>query len=392
MTQVIDGGRSPIPVEVGFDVPHKQRRLTVAFRLILMIPHFVVMIVFGILVEIGVIIAWFVALFIGRIPKGAADFFARTIQYFTRVYAYGYLLTDRYPPFGLSHREYPVSVEISSGRLNRLAVLFRLILQIPAYIVLALVGGGLSVAMVFVWLVVLVAGTMPASLFQAVAAVLRYQARFAAYLLLVTSTYPGGLFGDSLAVIEPALPGAQEPTAVEEPTQVEEAPLMPPASPPLATTLVLTTAAKRLVTLFLVLGVIWTAGNIAFAVVIAPGANTWAQLEQPYRHLASATRTFQIQSATCGQTQDIACEQGALRTMAAALDTFNGEVRAIDYPAGAAQADALALERDTDAFSQLMKNAATAGSGSEFNGFISQLPEVGSRFDSDFNRLHDDLI
>jgi hypothetical protein len=385
MTQVVEGDRRPIPVEVGFDVPHKQRRLTVAFRLILMIPHFIVMIAFGILLEIGVVIAWFVALFIGRIPKGAADFFARTIQYFTRVYSYGYLLTDRYPPFGLSRREYPLSVEISSGRLNRLAVLFRLILQIPAYIVLVLVGTGLSVAMVFIWLIVLVAGTMPTSLYQAMAAVVRYQARFAAYLLLVTSTYPGGLFGDRAPVAEAAPPQAEEPTAVEEIAPP------PPASPPLATTLVLTTAAKRLVALFLVLGVIWTAGNIAFVAVLGPGATAWGQLEQPYRRLASATRTFQDRSRGCAQTHDIACEQSALRTMAAALDTFNGKVRAIDYPADA-QADALKLESDTDAFSQVLKNAAAATSGAEFNRLIGQIPDVGTRFDTDFNRLHDDLI
>ena len=372
MTQVIAGSRSPIPVEVGFDVPHKQRRLSVAFRLILMIPHFIVMIVFGILLEIGVVIAWFVALFIGRIPKGAAEFFARTIQYFTRVYAYGYLLTDRYPPFGLSRREYPLSVEISSGRLNRLAVLFRLILQIPAYIVL-------------------VAGTMPTSVYQALAAVVRYQARFASYLLLVTSTYPGGLFGDRAAAMEATAPPMEEPTEVEEAAPLPEAAPPAPASPPLATMLVLTKPARRLVSLFLVLGVIFTAGNIAIAIAIGPGANAWAQLEQPYRKLASATRTFQVHSAQCAQTQDIACEQTALRTMAAALDTFNGKVRAINFPVDA-QTDAVTLEGDTDAFSQLLKSAASSTSGSQFNGFLSQIPEVGTKFDNDFNKLHDDLI
>jgi hypothetical protein len=391
MTQVIEGGRSPIPVEVGFDVPHKQGRLSVAFRLILLIPHFVVMIVFGVLLEIGAVISWFVALFIGRIPKGAADFFARTIRYFTRVYAYGYLLTDRYPPFGLSRREYPLSVEITSGRLNRLAVLFRLILLIPAYIVLALVGGGLNVAIVFVWLIVLVSGTMPASLYQAIAAVVRYQARFAAYIFLATSTYPGGLFGDDAAPMEAAPPEMEEPTAVEEAATMPEAAPPVPASPPLATTLVLTKAAKRLVALFLVLGLIWTGGNIAFVAAIGPGAGAWAQLEAPYRKLATATRTFQLDSAQCAQTRDIACEQAALRTMATALDTFNGKVRAIDFPADA-QADALTLQSDTDAFSQLLKSAASSGSQSEFNGFLSQIPEVGTKFDNDFNKLHDDLI
>jgi hypothetical protein len=366
-----------------------------------MIPHFFVMAVFAILLEIGVVIAWFVALFIGRIPNGAADFVARTIQYFTRVYAYGYLLTDRYPPFGLSRREYPVSVEISSGRLNRLAVLFRLIIQIPAYVVLALVGTGLSVAMVFIWLIVLVAGTVPASLYQAMAAILRYQTRFVAYLTLATSTYPWGLFGDRAQAIAPPEADVQAPTseaqpseqAMEEPTEVEESTRGTPAQPqaPLATTLLLTKPTKRLIALFLGLGVVWTAGYFAFIAIAGPGLTAFGDLSTRYDALARATSAFQKSTVTCQQQHDIQCEQGALRTMSAALDTFSADVRTIDFPSDA-QADAQKLETDTDTFSQVLKQAASASSESEFVAAFNRIAGAGTLFDDDYNRLRHDLI
>jgi hypothetical protein len=396
MSEVIDVGRSPIPVVVGFDVPRRQRRLTVAFRIVLMIPHFVVLAIFGILLEIGVFIAWFVALILGRIPKGAQDFFARTIQYFTRVYAYGYLLTDRYPPFGLSRREYPLSVEISSGRLNRLAVLFRLILQIPAFIVMQLVVGGLNVAMVFVWLIVLVAGTMPATLYQAIAAILRYQTRFAAYITLANATYPAGLFGDPAEPMLPVEPHAHVAAApveqgIEQPVDVGEAQLPVPTQPPLATTLRLTKPAKRLVALFIALGLIWTAGYFAIIAVVGPRVNASSDLDDAYAPLSRATKEFQIASAACNQSRDIECEKDALRKIAAAMNRFAADVRAIDFPSDAV-ADAQQLETDTDAFGHLLKEAASASTDSEFNGFMSQIPDIGTRFDDDLNRLHDDLI
>ncbi len=46
------------------------------------------------------------------------------------------------------------------------------------------------------WLIVLIAGRMPRSLHEALAAAVRYQARVTGYFLMLTARYPGGLFGD----------------------------------------------------------------------------------------------------------------------------------------------------------------------------------------------------
>ncbi|MBV8980812.1 MAG: DUF4389 domain-containing protein [Acidimicrobiia bacterium] len=189
--------RRPDTVVVGFEGPGPQRRLTVAFRIILVVPHVILLALVSIVATLAAIVGWFAALVLGRLPDGLARFLGQFLQYSTRVSAYAfYLLTDRYPPFSLSDPNYAVSVNVAPGRLNRAAVFFRLILMIPAYVVVVLFQYGLEIAAVFIWLIVLVAGRMPTSLFEALAAVLRYNVRFQAYGLLLTADYPSGLFGD----------------------------------------------------------------------------------------------------------------------------------------------------------------------------------------------------
>ena len=46
-----------------------------------------------------VIVAWFALVFTGRYPRGMYDFVAGFLHYETRVFGYGCLLTDQYPPF-----------------------------------------------------------------------------------------------------------------------------------------------------------------------------------------------------------------------------------------------------------------------------------------------------
>jgi len=186
-----------MPIEVGFAGPAAQRRLTVLFRIILAIPQVIVLYVLAIAAEVVAIIGWFGALFTGRLPEFAADFLSGVLRWQTRVYAYTLLLTDQYPPFSQDDADYPVRVAIRPGPLNRLAVLFRIILAIPAAFVTAVLTYGLYTIFLFImWLIVLISGRMPASLHYAVSAALRYMIRYTGFLLMLTSEYPRGLFGD----------------------------------------------------------------------------------------------------------------------------------------------------------------------------------------------------
>lgn len=78
-----------------------RRRLSVAFRIFLAIPHFIVLslVLLGwYLVTIG---AWFAILLTGRYPQAFYDFAVGALRWRLRLDAYLLLLVDDYPPFSL---------------------------------------------------------------------------------------------------------------------------------------------------------------------------------------------------------------------------------------------------------------------------------------------------
>jgi hypothetical protein len=186
------------PIMMAFAGPAPQRRLTVFFRIILVIPQLVVVFFLFIAAFVVVVIGWFGALFMGRLPRFAAEFLPGVLRWQMRVTAYQYLMTDKYPPFTLEHDDaYPVWLTALPGRLNRWAVLFRLLLGLPASIFSSIVQYGAFTLVAFIaWLIVLFSGSMPPSLYQAYAAALRYQARVYGYGFMLTSEWPWGLLGD----------------------------------------------------------------------------------------------------------------------------------------------------------------------------------------------------
>ncbi len=205
---------TPAPVLVAFAGPTPQSRVTVAFRIFMAIPQLIVLWLLGIAAMVITIIGWFGALFTGRRPVFAADFLTGYLRWLSRVYPYNYLLTDVYPPFTLDDADYPVRLAVMPGRLNRLAVLFRFFLLIPCWIVQAVVTyGALTIFLFVTWLIVLVQGQMPDAIYQGLAAVLRYQVRTLGFAVMLTSAYPGGLFGDPPAgqgyAVQPGYAGAQ---------------------------------------------------------------------------------------------------------------------------------------------------------------------------------------
>lgn len=215
--------------ELDIPAPGRQRRWTVLLRWLLLIPQFVVVWVLSVLAVPAAIVGWFGALVLGRLPDPIERYLAGFVPYDTRVRASAMLLVDDYPPFRWDGDGHPVRVDLRPGELNRLAVFFRLVLMIPAAIVQSLLTGGWYAAAFVIWLIVLVLGRMPDPLYGATAATLRYTTRFSAYVLMLTSAYPKGLFGDEgVPPVEAARSGTR--------------PLM------------LSTGAKALVVLFLLLG------------------------------------------------------------------------------------------------------------------------------------------
>jgi hypothetical protein len=99
------GGQPGYPVDLEIDPPQPQNRWTVAFRLILAIPAYIVSSILGYLNRALAIFSWFVALVMGRLPEGLRNFAAFAVRYEQQTTAYALLLTARYPSFNVSVNE-----------------------------------------------------------------------------------------------------------------------------------------------------------------------------------------------------------------------------------------------------------------------------------------------
>lgn len=178
------------------ETPGKQDRSTVVARLALALPQLIAVGALALLAEIILVPCWLASLALGRLPHWAETYMADVARWYARVMGYMYLLTDDYPTAS-DDLEYPVRADISPGRLSRIHVLLRIVGNIPAYVIVAVVTAGMPIPLLAGWLAVLVRGRLPYSLHVTFAAVLRYQVRSFAYMALLTDMYPWQLFGDS---------------------------------------------------------------------------------------------------------------------------------------------------------------------------------------------------
>ncbi len=93
-------GDAAYPASFSFIEPERARsRLTVGFRLILIIPHMIVVGLLTIAWWVTAFIAWFAILFTSRYPQGLYQFGVGVLRWFIRVESYLLLLVDEYPPF-----------------------------------------------------------------------------------------------------------------------------------------------------------------------------------------------------------------------------------------------------------------------------------------------------
>jgi hypothetical protein len=171
-------------------------RATVAGRLLLAIPQLIIYYLLAIALLVLAVISWFASLVTAHVPRGIHNVSTNVIRYQTRVLGYAFLLTDEYPPFSFDGADYPVRFVVGSHRLNRVAVLFRAVLVVPAYIVNSVILAGAAFAGVVLWIVVLVLGRVPVPLFDCWALIVRYSARYTAYFALATAAYPAGLVNE----------------------------------------------------------------------------------------------------------------------------------------------------------------------------------------------------
>jgi Domain of unknown function (DUF4389) len=198
--------------------PQKQNRWGVLLRIIVALPQwvFAAFLLYG--AWVLTLFAWFYMIFKGRNPY--QDFNAKAVRAYQRALGYTYLLTSEYPPFSLDEvPDYPMASLLEPGALVRTKVLFRLILMIPVLIVWWILGFGLALLGFVSWVTLLIRGTLPKALHDSIAAIIRFDGRVLAYVLLLQDPYPRGLFGDKVPSTDTAVASEADHVAVASATQ-----------------------------------------------------------------------------------------------------------------------------------------------------------------------------
>ena len=179
------------PVSFTADYVEDRSRLTTFFRLILAIPHILLLYGWAIVTLVLVVVAWFAIVITGRYPPGLYDLNARFVLYATQVTGYLSFLTDDYPAFG-GGEDYPVRMTFAGplDPYSRLKTGFRFILAIPIAILRYVAGIALEVGALFAWIVIVITAKQPQGLQELLVLAESFIARTDAYLLLLTETYP----------------------------------------------------------------------------------------------------------------------------------------------------------------------------------------------------------
>jgi hypothetical protein len=195
-----------------------RNRLTSFFRLILAIPHLILVggpggfgfsIPFGVFGKgngtfvgfggngaLGLVagvmafISWFAIVFTGRQPKGLWDFTHFYLRWRSKAVAYTALLRDEYPPFG----DGAYAVDFGAGEFpatrDRWSVGLRIFYLIPHAVVLFFLGIAWAITAVIGWFAILFTGAYPEGLYRFGIGYLRWSLRVEAYALLMHDEYP----------------------------------------------------------------------------------------------------------------------------------------------------------------------------------------------------------
>jgi len=202
------------PVSIAIEPQLTSRnRLTTAFRIVLPIPHLILVggVGLGLAIttgghdrtslggETGLLggVAWVLAI-VSWVTIVIGGEHISAIRRFTRFYlrwrvrslAYLMLLEDPYPPFGDAPYPATLTVDDPARPRNRLTVGFRIFLAIPHLVVLIILMFAWWVSAFVAWLLILATGAYPEPLYGFGVGAMRWLIRVEAYMLLLTDDYP----------------------------------------------------------------------------------------------------------------------------------------------------------------------------------------------------------
>jgi hypothetical protein len=178
------------PVQFSTDYGDGVRnRLTTLFRLVLIIPIFIVIVAAG---SATILAPFLLILFRKKYPRWMFDYNLELTRFGARFGAYADLLTDSYPS---SDDEQSVHLDIKypevEAELNQFMPLIKWFLAIPHYIVLSVLVTIAMLLTIIAWFAIIFTGKYPEGIFNFVVGVSRWSYRVQGYaFLLVTDRYP----------------------------------------------------------------------------------------------------------------------------------------------------------------------------------------------------------
>ena len=186
------------PAAFTLDSPERVARWRPLVNWILAIPQLFIVGAMRYVAQAISVVGWFIILFTGALPAGLANFQVMYLRYSVRVSVFAGFLTEEYPPFDFTMTpadpgtDPRVRVDIvpQLEQRNRLTVFFRLILAIPQFIVIAVLGIAVWAVYVIAFFAVLFTGRWPQGLRNFAVGFMRWVLRVEAYVLLLTDDYP----------------------------------------------------------------------------------------------------------------------------------------------------------------------------------------------------------
>jgi hypothetical protein len=183
------------PVRFSVEHPESSSRLLNGLwiiKLLLAIPHLLILYALTAVLYVIIIIAFFAILFTKKYPRGLFDFAVNILRWQANVIAYLGMMRDEYPPFSWAPGKYPIRFEVDYPEsFGRFAPLYKWLLVIPSVIALYIVWIIAVLLWIVAWLAIIITGKFPGGLLNFINGAIRWQYRVYAYAFyLVTDRYP----------------------------------------------------------------------------------------------------------------------------------------------------------------------------------------------------------
>ena len=182
------------PISYEADFNPTPNRWTTFFRLILVIPWFIVAAFWGLLFIFTHFFAWVAVVILGRYPQWLYEFNSGVVRFSIRTSAWVYLQTDVWPPFSLNDDpSYPIRVNVAppAAKQSRLKAFFRILLALPVLLILSYVTTYIQLlAGMLAWLTIVFRGYLPEGVNSMMSFVNGFHARVLGYIVLLTDDYP----------------------------------------------------------------------------------------------------------------------------------------------------------------------------------------------------------